>query len=179
VRSGLIKFPLVIAGVAPSSDLLREDFFLPVVALVTVADDQEAVRLANDCPFALAASIFSRNKNAAQEIAGAIKTGTVTINDLIVPTADPRLPFGGAGRSGFGVTRGPEGLLALTRPKAITRTRGDFRPAFESPQFCDEDLFQRYLELAHGRRWSERLGALTQLIRLLACRKRSRSHSKI
>ncbi|MBL6724757.1 MAG: aldehyde dehydrogenase family protein, partial [Rubripirellula sp.] len=50
-------------------------------------------------------------------IADQLLVGSVTINDLIVPTADPRVPFGGRGESGFGVTRGEEGLLEMTVPK--------------------------------------------------------------
>ena len=56
--------------------------------------------------------------------------GSVVINDLIVPTVDPRLAFGGRGLSGFGVTRGAEGLLGLTVVKSIALRHGRFRPHF-------------------------------------------------
>ena len=149
----------------PRRALLREDIFAPVLALVTVADDHEAVLRANDCPFALAASIFSRDESAARLLAARINAGAVTINDLIIPTADARLPFGGRARSGFGVTRGAEGLLELTAPKVVTVSRGKFRPAFDSPQPGDEALFNAYLRLAHGRGLKSRWAALVALIR--------------
>lgn len=170
---GSVTIPLVLGGVSPSSRLLREDIFAPVLALVTVADDHEAVSRANDCPFALTASIFSRNESAARLLAARINAGAVTINDLIIPTADARLPFGGRGRSGFGATRGAEGLLELTTAKVVTVSRGKFRPAFDSPQPGDEALFNAYFRLAHGRGLKSRWAALVSLIRSISRRPKS------
>ncbi len=170
---GSVTLPLVLGGVSPSSRLLREDIFAPVLALVTVADDHEAVFRANDCPFALTASIFTRDESAARLLAARINAGAVTINDLIIPTADARLPFGGRGRSGFGVTRGAEGLLELTAPKVVTVSRGKFRPAFDSPQPGDEALFNAYLRLAHGRGLKSRWAALVSLMRSISRRTKS------
>jgi acyl-CoA reductase-like NAD-dependent aldehyde dehydrogenase len=172
---GSVTLPLVLGGVSPSSRLLREDIFAPVLALVTVSDDHEAVFRANDCPFALTASIFSRDESAARWLAARINAGAVTINDLIIPTADARLPFGGRGRSGFGVTRGAEGVLELTAPKVVTVSRGKFRPAFDLPQPGDEALFNAYLRLAHGRGLKSRWAALVSLIKTISHRTKSSS----
>ena len=168
-----ITIPLVLAGVSPSSRLLREDIFAPVLALVTVADDHEAVFRANDCPFALAASIFTRDESAARLLAARINAGVVTINDLIIPTADARLPFGGRGRSGFGVTRGAEGLLELTAPKVVTVSRGKFRPAFDSPQPGDEAMFKAYLNSLTVAASKSRWAALVSLIQTISRRPKS------
>ncbi|HRI14674.1 MAG TPA: aldehyde dehydrogenase family protein [Verrucomicrobiota bacterium] len=166
---GRIATPLVIAGVHANAQLLTADVFLPVLALVTVADDHEAFLRANDGPFALGVSIFTRDEAAARALAGRFQAGVVTINDLIVPTADARLPFGGTRRSGFGATRGAEGLLELTRPKVITLTRGKFRPAFAPPQPSDAELFKAYLEAAHGRgTWTRLKGMVSVMSNLLA-----------
>lgn len=170
---GSVILPIVLGGVSPSSRLVREDTFAPVLALVTVADDEEAVFRANDCPFALTASIFSRDESAARFLADRINTGAVTINDLIIPTADARLPFGGRGRSGFGVTRGAEGLLELTAPKVVTVSHGKFRPAFDSPRPGDEALFNAYFRLTHGRGLQSRWAALVSLIRSISRRPKS------
>jgi len=174
---GAVTFPVVLAGVSPASRLLREDVFAPVLSIVTVADDHEAIMRANDCPFALGASVFSRDEAAASELAAQIHTGVVTVNDLILPTADARLPFGGRGRSGFGVTRGAEGLLELTTPKVVTISRSRFRPAFEPPQPGDEKLLLSYLQLAHGRGLKARGAALVALIKTIS-RKRPNSQEK-
>jgi acyl-CoA reductase-like NAD-dependent aldehyde dehydrogenase len=165
--------PVILGGVGPSSRLLREDIFAPVLAIVTVLDDHEAVFRANDCPFALTASIFSRDESGARSLAARLNAGVVTLNDLIIPTADARLPFGGRGRSGFGVTRGAEGLLELTTPKVVTVSRGKFRPAFHPPQPGDEAMLNAYLKLTHGRGIKARWTALVSLIGSLSRRQRS------
>jgi len=99
--------------------LLDTDIFMPWLALTGVSDIEEALILEKSTSYALGASIFGPVSTATQ-LARRLRSGSVCINDLIVPTADPRLPFGGAGGSGYGVTRGPEGLLALTRPVAVS-----------------------------------------------------------
>jgi acyl-CoA reductase-like NAD-dependent aldehyde dehydrogenase len=170
---GTAVMPLVLGGVSPSSQLLHADIFASVLALVTVADDNEAVQRTNDCPYALAASIFSRDESVARALATRINAGSVCINDLIVPTADARLPFGGRGRSGFGSTRGAEGLLELTTPKVITISRSKFRPAFDETQPGDEQMFGNYLKLTHGRGLKYRWQALVSLIRIVSRRKKS------
>lgn len=161
---------VILGGVAPASRLLREDVFAPLLALVTVVDDHEAITCANDCPFALTAGIFSRSESAARSHAARLNAGVVTINDLIIPTADARVPFGGRGRSGFGVTRGVEGLLELTTPKVVTVSRGKFRPAFDPPQPGDEDMFNAYLKLTHGRGFKSRFAAMVSLIKRISRR---------
>jgi acyl-CoA reductase-like NAD-dependent aldehyde dehydrogenase len=174
-EDGTVVTPVVLGGVAPSSIILREDIFAPVLAIVTVVDDHEAILRANDCPFALAGSIFSRDESAAHALAERISAGVVSINDLILPAADARTPFGGRGRSGFGVTQGAEGLLELTTPKVITVSRAKFRPAFDAPQPGDEQMFQSYLQLTHGRGFTVRRHALVALLQNLSRRKQSSS----
>jgi acyl-CoA reductase-like NAD-dependent aldehyde dehydrogenase len=144
---------IILGGVDPASRLLREDVFGPVLSTVTVGDDDEAVTRANDCPFALGASVFSADEAAALTIAQRLNAGVVSINDLIIPTADGRVPFGGGGRSGFGVTRGAEGLLDLARPKVVSVSRGKFRPAFEAIQESDAEMFSAWLRFDLPLRW--------------------------
>jgi len=162
---GMVISPIVLGGVSPESQLLREDVFAPVLSLVTVADDQEAVRHANDCPLGLTIGVFSRDEAAAKALASGLHAGTVLINDLIVPTADARLPFGGRKRSGFGVTRGAEGLLEMTAPKVVSVSRGKSHPAFEPAQPGDEQMIESYLRFTHGRALRMRWTALATLIR--------------
>jgi acyl-CoA reductase-like NAD-dependent aldehyde dehydrogenase len=174
-EDGTVVTPIVLGGVASNSKLLQADIFAPVLAIVTVVDDHEAILRANDCPFALAASIFSRDESAARALGERISAGVVSINDLILPAADARTPFGGRGRSGFGVTQGAEGLLALTTPKVITVSRARFRPAFDASQPGDEQMFRSYLELTHGRGFTLRAHALLTLLKNLSRRKQSSS----
>jgi acyl-CoA reductase-like NAD-dependent aldehyde dehydrogenase len=176
---GRVQLPLVLGGVTPGAALLRADVFAPVLALVTVANDHEAVLRANDSPYALTASVFSRDEAAARALAAQVRAGVVTVNDLIVPAADARTPFGGRRRSGFGVTQGAEGLLEMTVPKVVTVTRGQSRPAFEPPHREDAAMFAAYLTLSHARGWRARWQALTALPKLLRQRKNSPSQKTL
>lgn len=80
------------------------------------------------------------------------RSGFVTVNDIIAPTADPRAPFGGRGLSGYGVTRGEEGLLAMTYPQAVFTNRG---PRFHlwPPSGRELALMQAYTDFHHGGPW--------------------------
>lgn len=179
ISGGEGRPPWVFGGVPHDSALLTSDIFGPVLSVVTVADEEEAVALTNASPFALGASVFSRDEAAAQRIAAKINAGVVTINDLILPTADPRLPFGGRGQSGFGVTRGAEGLVELTRPKVVTITRARFRPAFEKLRPRDRLIFESYLALAHAGTWRGRAAGGYRLMRSLLGFRKGDNHAKI
>lgn len=162
-----LRGPLVLAGVAPNAALLREDLFGPVMTVMTVADDDEAVHLANENAYALGATVFSRNARAAQHLAQRLHAGVVVINDLIAPTADPRLPFGGRKLSGFGVTRGREGLLEMTTQKVVMLNRSQRRFHFDAPQAWQEAAFPAVLRLLHGGGLARRFGALRELLRAI------------
>jgi acyl-CoA reductase-like NAD-dependent aldehyde dehydrogenase len=77
----------------------------PTLSIIPVKDMDHALALSNDCPYRLGATVFGPAA-AAAALAARVEAGCVVVNDVIVPTADPRLPFGGRGRSGYGVTRG-------------------------------------------------------------------------
>lgn len=163
--------PLVVADALPTMGLLQEDLFAPVVSLVSVGDVDEA--LADDalCPYALGVSIFGP-ESEARGVAGRVRAGVVVINDVIVPTADPRLPFGGRGESGFGVTRGAEGLLELTVPKVVAVRRGRRLPHLQERHPEDAALFHAYLTLTHAGGLRARLRGAAGLLRALVRRGR-------
>lgn len=150
-EDGELLGPVIVSRAQPAMRLLQEDVFAPVLALVEVADDRAALAAAAQCPYALGASIFSRDEAAARRLAAQIHSGVVTINDLIVPTADPRVPFGGREESGYGVTRGAEGLLALTRTKVVSVRRGRWLPHLEPARENDAALFAAALRATHAR----------------------------
>ena len=99
-------------------------------------------------------------------MASRIKTGFVLINDLIVPTADPRMPFTGVKASGFGSTRGNEGLLEMTFPHVVATSAGKSRRYFDELGIGDERLFLSYIRAAHGRD-RHRLSAIRDFISAL------------
>ena len=129
---------------------------LSSIPVVTVRSDEEAVYLALQSPYALGAAIFGEEQ-AASKFAKQLRAGVVVINDMIVPTADPRVSFGGRGWSGFGSTRGAEGLLQMTTPKVVVVQRAKRLRHLEPPPANAEALFVAYLEAKHrsgrGRRW--------------------------
>ncbi len=168
IEKGSLESPLILADVPPGSALLREDFFAAVASIVSVRNDEEALALDKHCPYALGASIFGSDLEACARLAEKIDAGFVTINDLIAPTADPRLPFGGRGESGSGSTRGIEGLLEMTVPKALVTRKADAsRPHFKPLSPAHETLFRSYLILGHGRGFKNRLDALRTLMQSL------------
>lgn len=163
--------PLVVADALPEMRLLQEDLFVPVVSVVAVTDAEEALADAARCPYALGASVFGPAPEALA-FASRVRAGVVVVNDVIVPTADPRLPFGGRGESGFGVTRGEEGLLELTAPKVVAVRRGRSLPHLEERHPEDAALFRAYLTLAHGGGLRARLRGLFALLASLVRRGR-------
>ena len=129
---------------------------LSSIPVTAVKSDEEAVYLASQNPYALGATIFGE-EHAARKLAKQIRAGVVVINDTVVPTADPRVSFGGRGWSGFGSTRGAEGLLQMTTPKVVVVQRAKRLRHLESPPLNSEALFLAYLEAKHRsggqRRW--------------------------
>jgi aldehyde dehydrogenase (NAD+) len=139
-----------------------------------VATAEEAIQRVNAGKFGLGASIFSHDAANAKRLAAEIRTGFVLINDLIVPTADPRMPFGGLKGSGFGTTRGAEGLLEMTFPHVIALRRGRSHSHFEEPGEQDAQLFAAYLRMVHGEPRS-RFQSVSGLFRALVNAVKSRN----
>ena len=142
--------PIVVADAQPGLRLLRQDVFAPVLAIVPVHDMRHALWAAEACPYALGASIFGP-PDQARALAAQVNAGSIVVNDVIVPTADPRLPFGGRAESGFGATRGAEGLLEMTTLKAVSIRRGWFRPHLSAPADADARRFASMIRLLHRR----------------------------
>jgi acyl-CoA reductase-like NAD-dependent aldehyde dehydrogenase len=141
--------PAVLADARADLPLLQQDVFAPWLALLPVADMEQALADDAACPFALGASVFGP-LGPAQALAARVRAGSVCVNDLIVPTADPRLPFGGGRRSGFGRTRGAEGLLEFTAVKTISVRRGGLRPYLAAPRAGDAGRFAAMCATLHG-----------------------------
>lgn len=161
--------PLVLVNARAEMRLLKSDVFAPVVSLVAVANDHEALEQDRLCPFALGASVFGPRRDA-ERLAGKIDAGCVVVNDVIAPTADPCVPFGGRKRSGFGVTRGPEGLREMTQVKTIIVRHGKWLPHLEQPTPDDEQILTHLLTATHGRSFFKRLSGWDKLIHAAAGR---------
>jgi aldehyde dehydrogenase (NAD+) len=139
----------LIAGATPAMRVMRTEIFAPILSVMRTADVEEALNANAACPYALSASIFSPEREG-RKLARRLRVGNVLINDVIAPTADPRTDFGGRGRSGFGVTRGADGLLGMTTPRTLHVQRSRTKLSYEPTGEGHIALFAGLTELLHG-----------------------------
>jgi acyl-CoA reductase-like NAD-dependent aldehyde dehydrogenase len=124
---GLFFEPTVIVDVDHSMELMREETFGPVLPIVKVADEQEALRLANDSPYGLNSSVWTATPERARRVADALDAGSVCVNDCLVNYGVASLPFGGVKDSGIGRAHGAAGLREMSRTKAVLEDRFSMR----------------------------------------------------
>jgi acyl-CoA reductase-like NAD-dependent aldehyde dehydrogenase len=115
-EEGLFYDPIVIVDVNHDMKLMKDETFGPIMPIVKVRDEEEAIRLSNDNAYGLGASVWSMDIKHAKRVADRIEAGSIIINDSIAQFGVPMLPFGGTKDSGFGRTHGKEGLMQFTRP---------------------------------------------------------------
>ncbi len=111
--------PTVLAGVDSSMQLFRDETFGPILAVQVVRDVDEAIHLANDTDFALAASVWTSDTGRGKQIARRLRAGTVMLNDALSGFAIAEAPHGGTGLSGWGRTHGKAGLLEMVHLKYV------------------------------------------------------------
>jgi acyl-CoA reductase-like NAD-dependent aldehyde dehydrogenase len=116
-RPGYYFAPTILTNVTPNMTVFREETFGPVAAIIRVKDTEEAIRLANDSVYGLGASLWTRDIDKAQKLARRIESGQVFINGMVA--SDPRLPFGGVKRSGYGRELSAFGIRELVNIQTI------------------------------------------------------------
>ncbi|MAC78001.1 MAG: aldehyde dehydrogenase [Rhodobacteraceae bacterium] len=130
-ETGCFHRPTLISGLSQSDPLMQEEIFGPVLVSTTFRTPAEAVAMANDTRYGLAASVWTENVNLALDVAPKLAAGVVWINATNL--FDAAAPFGGLRESGFGREGGPEGLMSYTKargdaPVLPARVSGDAEP---------------------------------------------------
>ena len=150
------------------SDLLAssEACFAPLAIATPFGDMEELPKLLGTTTFSLGGSVFAGDVDDGLELGPLLDSGLVSVNDLIAPVAHPGAPLGGKASSGWGVTQGEEGLLAMTRPMVLSIRKGHFRPHYDqawSGNDHRDDLYNLF-RMSHAKGWMERLSGIWSLI---------------
>ncbi len=130
---GLFYKPTLISNVEPAAEVVQEEIFGPVLVSLTFRNPSEAIALANNTRYGLAASVWSDNINLALDVASKVKAGSLWVNSTNL--FDAASGFGGYRESGYGREGGKEGLFEYLRPAWQTRPR----PDFERPKADETD----------------------------------------
>jgi acyl-CoA reductase-like NAD-dependent aldehyde dehydrogenase len=115
--------PTILADVTHQMRVMREETFGPVLPVMAFENDEQAIRLANDSEFGLAASVWTRNKARGRALAQRIAAGTVMVNDAVSCFGISEAPHGGVKSSGLGRTHGRFGMAEMVRIKYVASDR--------------------------------------------------------
>lgn len=111
--------PIVLEGVTETMLVYREETFGPLLPIISFTSEEEVVRMANDSEYGLSASVWSKDKTRAERVARKIKTGNVSINNVMLSEGNHALPFGGVKNSGFGRFKGEFGFYSFSNVKSV------------------------------------------------------------
>ena len=125
---GYFYKPTIVKNVSTHMRMAREEVFGPVGAIILADDQIEAVRLANDSQYGLGASIWTEDVDNAEKLSRLVHSGMVTVNNVVL--SDPRVPFGGVKKSGFGRELSKFSMLEFVNIKSI--------------RFCTTSLFMHH-----------------------------------
>ncbi|MBI2990079.1 MAG: NAD-dependent succinate-semialdehyde dehydrogenase [Candidatus Magasanikbacteria bacterium] len=109
--------PTILGDVSPGMPAYEQEIFGPVASIIKVKDASEAIRVANDSRFGLGASLWTSDMNLAEQLAADIEAGAVFINSMV--KSDPRLPFGGIKKSGYGRELSHYGIKEFVNTKTV------------------------------------------------------------
>ncbi len=151
--------PTVLVDVDHSMKVMRDETFGPVIGVMKVDDDEEALRHANDTRYGLGASVFGERARA-ERIARRVEAGSVNVNDVIINMAAMGVPMGGWKQSGIGVRHGEYGIKKYCRAESIVITRfaGKREPTWYPYTRSRFGLLSRLVRAVNARDWRRRLG---------------------
>ena len=161
---GLYYEPTVLTDVTHDMLIMQEETFGPVLLIMRVRDEEEAIRMANETEYGLAANVWTRNKRKAVEIAKRIQAGSVCVNDMDITYGAPEAPFGGRKNSGIGQVNGEVGLKGYCHAQPILIDRFGGRQTIQGYpySFKKDAILQKFIHFL----WSTRLGRWLSVVRL-------------
>jgi succinate-semialdehyde dehydrogenase/glutarate-semialdehyde dehydrogenase len=118
--SGRFIGPTVVTGVDHSMRIMREEVFGPVIPVMPYETEEEAITLANDSPYGLGASVWTRDTKRGQAVGRRLESGMVWVNDHMYSHAVAQTPWGGVKESGTGVTHGKFGLYEMVEKRLLS-----------------------------------------------------------
>jgi succinate-semialdehyde dehydrogenase/glutarate-semialdehyde dehydrogenase/succinyl-CoA reductase len=116
-RKGYFYRPTVLKNVNPKMSIAQEEVFGPVAPIIVADDEVEAIELANNSEYGLGASIWTQDLDKAEKLSSSVESGIVSVNNVVA--SDPRVPFGGVKKSGFGRELSRYGMLEFVNIKSV------------------------------------------------------------
>ena len=116
-KKGYFYKPTVLKNVNPKMSIAQEEVFGPVAPIIVADDEVEAIELANDSQYGLGASIWTQDLDKAERLSSSVESGIVSVNNVVA--SDPRVPFGGVKKSGFGRELSRYGMLEFVNIKSV------------------------------------------------------------
>jgi acyl-CoA reductase-like NAD-dependent aldehyde dehydrogenase len=145
--------PTVLVDVDHTMECMTEETFGPTLPIMKVADAEEAIRLANDSPYGLQASVYTKDIARGEQVARRIEAGAVVVNDANANYIALEAPMGGWKTSGLGVRHGPEGIRKYTKRQTILLSRFVMKKDlyFFPYKSGTSNLLLRVMKLLYGR----------------------------
>ncbi|MCS5637748.1 MAG: aldehyde dehydrogenase family protein [Myxococcota bacterium] len=149
---GLFYEPTVLADVDHGMQIMREETFGPILPIMRVSTEEEAVELANDSPYGLGGNIWTRDNGKAIRMAQRIESGSVCVNDMTMTYGIQEAPFGGRKNSGIGQVNGETGLRGYchAEPIIVDRRRGKMSEGRYPYRARSDDGLQKFMKLLWG-----------------------------
>ena len=160
-RRGHWYEPTVLVDVDHSMEIMKEETFGPVIAIQKVTDDSEALELANDSKYGLSASVWSKDKAGAMNIARRVEAGGVCVNDHMIHMMVPEVAMGGMKESGIGHRHGAGGIRKYCHQQTILIDRFGLskEPIWYPVPKGAVNLYKRVLNLLFRSGWRNKLSA--------------------
>lgn len=159
--AGRFYAPTVITDVRDDMAVVKDETFGPVIVVVSVEDEAEAIRRSNESIYGLTASVWTEDRQRGKRIAAKLQVGVTSVNDHITSMNAPHMPWGGVKATGYGRTRSHEGLLEMTTAHGFSteRIRLPFEPFWLPYTAWKRSLIRRFTHLWYGPTWQDKLKA--------------------